>query len=69
MRYWATIEYLKGQNAAIVALFDSKGEWSGAGRIECRAGKPALYEAGYILASRSAAAKGGTLDRYSEVSK
>lgn len=49
MRFWATIEILKGQGAAIVALFDSTGEWSGAGRIECRSGRASdLYELGYM---------------------
>jgi hypothetical protein len=68
IRYTATIEHLKGQGAAIVALFDHTGEWSGAGRVEVRSGRWAdLYEAGYVLASFTATAKGGTLDRFSVV--
>lgn len=68
-RYSATVAYLPGQPAAIVTLFDHRGEWSGAGRIEVRSGSRAdLYEAGYRAASARALAHGGTLDRYSVVS-
>lgn len=65
MNYSATIEFIKGQKAAIITLFDQAGEWSGASRIEIRSGsKTALYEQGYIHASASAVCKGGRLDRY-----
>jgi hypothetical protein len=61
----ATIEFISGQRAAIVTLTDSRGEWSGAGRIEVRSGlKADLYEQGYRHASFSAAAKGGRLETY-----
>lgn len=67
--YSATIEYLPGQGAAIVALFDSAGQWSGAGRIEVRSGlRSDLYEAGYHAASASATIKGGRLARFSVAS-
>lgn len=70
MKIYATIEYLKGQGAAIVELTDQDGGWQGAGRIEVRSGaRGDLYEQGYIHASRSAAAKGGTLERYREVKR
>ena len=65
MNFTATIEFLPGQGAAIVALFDGAGEWSGAGRIEVRSRRHAdLYDEGYRYASRAVACKGGTLDRY-----
>lgn len=68
MKFTATIEFLSGQKAAIIELTDAHGEWSGAGRIDLPRGSRAdLYEAGYKLASQNAAAKGGTLDRYSVV--
>lgn len=64
-KFNATIEFLPGQGAAIVTLFDSAGEWSGSGRVECRSGtSEALYEVGYTVASRSALAKGGRLETY-----
>lgn len=66
MNYSATIEFLTGQKAAIVTLFDQSGEWSGSSRIEPRSGSRAdLYEQGYTHASCSATLKGGWLDRYS----
>lgn len=65
-RFWATIEFLPGQRAAIVALTDcSTGEWACASRVEVRSGsKRDLYNEGYRLASFAAAGKGGTLDRF-----
>lgn len=64
-KFTATIEFLKGQSAAIVTMFDSTAEWSGAGRIEVKSGsRDALYEAGYREATARATIKGGTLDRY-----
>lgn len=72
-RFYATIEYLMAQSAAIVELTDSRGNWSGGCRIEVRPingdVKGALYEAGYIAASAKASAKGGVLDRFAEISK
>lgn len=65
MRFNATIEFLKGQRAAIVTLFNDRGEWSGSGRIEVRSGcRSDLYEEGYRIASQNASVKGGTLDYY-----
>jgi hypothetical protein len=71
-KFTATIEILNGQNAAIVSLFDFSGEWSGGGRIELPRApahqvEDALYEQGYITASRSAASKNGTLESYRRV--
>lgn len=65
-RFTGKIEYLKDQpGAAIVALFDSRGEWCGAGRIDIRSKRISdLYEAGYVHASGTAVAKGGMLDRF-----
>ncbi len=69
MDYSATIEYLPGQGAAILAIFDSTGEWSGAGRVQVRSGRREdLYEEGYRIATFSAQAKGGRLGRFSVVS-
>jgi len=66
-RFWATIEYT-GNGRAIIELTNSRGEWSGAGRISVRSGLRAdLYEAGYREASARAACKGGILDRFTEV--
>ena len=68
-RYNATIEYLSGQRAAIVTLTSLSGEWGGSGRIEVRSGRRSdLYEAGYVRACQSAAAKGGEVETYREVS-
>lgn len=68
-KFSATIEILSGQGAAIVTLFDSRGEWSGSRRMEVRSGRADdLYEAGYIHASVTARCKGGMLDRYARVS-
>jgi hypothetical protein len=66
--YWATIEYLDNQGAAIVELTDAvTGQWAGTGRIETRSGGRAdLYEAGYRGASLSAQSKDGRLDRFTE---
>ena len=65
-RFSATIEFLPGQRAAIIALTNGLGEWAGAHRIEVRSGlKSDLYEAGYKCASVSAAIHGGALDRFS----
>ena len=67
----ATIEYIDGQCAAIVTMYDPTGEWSGGGRIDVRpihgSVRSALYENGYTVASLSAKSKGGRLDRYTEV--
>jgi len=72
-RFWATIEFLPGQRAAIIELTTTLGEWAGGGRIEVRPingdVRGALIEAGYVHASASAAAKGGVLDRFSEFSE
>jgi len=71
MQFYATIEFLKGQNAAIIDLHDAAGEWAGASRISYT--RPAyrgasvrdsLYEVGYAHASRAAALKGGRLETY-----
>lgn len=69
-RFWATIEFIRGQRAAIIELTNvTTGEWAGGGRIEIKSSlRSDLYEAGYVHASFNAAAKGGTLDRYTVIS-
>lgn len=63
-RFNGTIEYLRGQHAAIVTL-THRGEWSGSGRIDLPLGsKSDLYELGYVRLSQSATSKGGILDTY-----
>lgn len=67
IRFWATIEFLPGQGAAIIELHSTVGKWAGGGRVECRSGERSdLYEIGYKEASMRASAKGGMLDRFSE---
>lgn len=67
-KFYATVEFLEGQGAAIVELSDEGGEWAGGGRVEVRRGdRRALYEEGYRHAARAAAAKNGRLERYREV--
>jgi hypothetical protein len=69
LKFNGTIEFLSGQKAAIITLTDNHGEWSGSGRIDLpRGSKSDLYELGYTQASRSAAAKGGTLETYKVIS-
>ena len=75
MKFFATIEFLLSQRAAIIALTDSTGEFAGAGRIDLRprafetheAFKARLYETGYTYASRVAIGKGGRLERFSVI--
>ena len=63
--FFATLEYLAGQPAAIVALTDQAGELVCAGRIECRSGRrDDLYELGYVRACQAAATHGGRLETY-----
>lgn len=68
-KFNATIEFLSGQNAAIVTLHDHLGEWAGSGRVECRSGRKSdLYEIGYTAACRNAYAKDGRVETYRVVS-
>jgi hypothetical protein len=63
----ATIEFL-GKGRALVSLTDQNGEWAGGHRIDVRSGsRDALYEAGYISASASAASHGGRLETFRAV--
>lgn len=65
-KFYATVEFLSGQHAAILTLTDQAGEWAGSGRIEVRSGLTRdLYEEAYRHASFNAAAKGGRLERFS----
>lgn len=60
-----TIEFIPGQQAAIVELTTSTGEWAGGGRIDLKSGSKAdLYEEGHKELSRRAAHKGGRLETY-----
>jgi hypothetical protein len=66
-KFSATVEFLRGQPAAIVTLTDEAGAWAGAGRVEVRSGRRYdLYEEAYRQASQSAQAKGGRLERFTE---
>ena len=75
MKFFGTIEFLLDQRAAIVSLTDAAGDFAGAGRIDLRHRafestsdlRSRLYEVGYIHASRSAIAKGGRLERFTDV--
>jgi hypothetical protein len=66
MKFSATLERIGG-GKAIVTLYDSAGQWSGAFLIT-RSARWSLYERGYLRASQEAAVKGGALDRYSVAS-
>jgi hypothetical protein len=68
-KFHATIEFLHGR-AAIVELSDSSGGWQGGCRIELRngGGRQALYELGYLTATRNAALKGGRLEAFKRAS-
>jgi hypothetical protein len=61
-KFDATIEYVR-HGLAILTLTDSRGEWSGSGRVE-RGDKASLYELGYTLACLSAQSKGGRVETY-----
>ena len=68
LKFYATIEFLSGQSAAILTLTDQAGEWAGSGRIEVRSGLHSdLYEEAYRQASLNAQSKGGRLERLSVV--
>jgi len=67
-KFNGTIEYIKGQKAAIIELTLDQ-EWCGGGRIElsgcgCSC---CLYEEGYRQLSMSARYKGGRLETYKEI--
>lgn len=75
LKFNATIEFLQGQRAAILSIFDISGEFVAGGRIEtsCRPGycghdpRESLYELGYSQASMTVEAKGGSLETYKVV--
>jgi hypothetical protein len=65
LKFNGTIEYIKGQSAAIIELATKDGEWSGGGRVEVTSNsREALYEEGYRQLSASAKWKGGRLETY-----
>lgn len=67
MKFSATFERVTSTRA-LVTLHDASGEWAGAYRVDLpRNPKASLYDAGYNCAAREAAIKGGTLERYREV--
>lgn len=66
VKFYATIEFLSGQSAAILTLTDQAGEWAGSGRVEGRT-RSTIYERAYALASLSAQGKGGILERFSRL--
>lgn len=65
-KFYATIEFLGGQSAAILTLTDASGDWAGSGRVEGRT-RSDIYERAYTLASLNAQSKGGRLERFSVV--
>lgn len=68
LKFYATIEFLSDQRAAVITLTDQSGEWAGSGRIEVRSGLQSdLYEEGYRQASLRAQSHGGRLERFSVV--
>lgn len=68
LKFYATIEFLSGQSAAILTLTNEAGEWAGSGRIEVRSGLQFdLYEEAYRQASLRAQIHGGRLERFSVV--
>jgi hypothetical protein len=64
IKFFATIEFLSGQQAAILTLTNEAGEWAGSGRVEGR-DHSNIYERAYTLASLNAQSKGGRLERLS----
>lgn len=67
-KFYATVEFLSGQKAAILDLTNEAGEWAGTGRIEVRSGLQSdLYEEAYRQASLRAQIHGGRLERFSVV--
>jgi hypothetical protein len=64
----ATIAYLDN-GEAVVSLSDEFREWQGGGLVACRSMHHAdLYEIGYTFSSVTAAAKGGRLETFREIS-
>jgi hypothetical protein len=68
IKFFATVEFLSGQSAAILTLTDQTGEWAGSGRVEGRT-RSDIYERAYTLASFNAQSKGGRLERFSRVTQ
>ena len=68
IKFFATIEFLSDQSAAILTLTDHTGEWAGSGRVEGR-DRSTIYERAYTLASLNAQSKGGRLERFSRVAQ
>jgi hypothetical protein len=68
LKFFATIEFLSGQSAAILTLTDHTGEWAGSGRVEGR-DHSNIYERAYTLASLNAQSKGGRLERFTRVAQ
>lgn len=67
MKFSATFERVTNTRG-LVTLYDASAEWAGAYRVDLpRTPKTSLYDAGYDCAAREAACKGGTLERYREV--
>ena len=68
IKFFATLEFIPGQRAAILELTNQAGEWAGCGRVEGR-DRSDIYERAYTLASLNAQSKGGRLERFSRVSQ
>jgi hypothetical protein len=68
IKFFATIEFLSGQKAAILTLTNEAGKWAGSGRVEgCDHSN--IEERAYVLASLTAQSKGGRLERFSRVTQ
>jgi len=62
IKFFATVEFLSGQQAAILTLTDAAGNWNGSGRVEGH-DRDHIYERAYTQASLAAQSKGGSLER------
>ena len=67
-RYWATFERTSATKGIVTLTDASKGgEWAGAHNVEVKNPSKGLADAAYDSARAAAAAKGGVLDRFTEV--
>ena len=67
--FWATFEPLSPTSGILtLTTYTDRGEWAGSGLVQVKnPSNNALYEEAYRQASFNAAAKGGTLDRFTGV--
>ena len=63
-KFYCTIEFVR-PGTGIVTLVDQHADWNGSGLVQVKSrSRDALYEQGYILASASAASKGGRVETF-----